>query len=239
MSVEDANPHGKDGDDLLAAEYVLGVLEGDERTAAAARIDTEPGFARLVDEWEVRLAPLGDAFAPIEPSAAVKPAIDRRLFAASKAATSSPGFWASLAFWRGMTAAALAALLVAILLPVFAPQPPEVAPPRYVASLAADGSPVRYLAVYEPDHGDVSLHHVSGDREPGHDFELWMIEDGGAPVSMGVIPVGAAVAVPVDIANRVRLGQGVSLAITLEPAGGSPSGQPTGPVVSSGNLLQI
>jgi len=114
MTLAEENGPERGGDDLLAAEYVLGVLAADERQIASGRIDAETGFARLVDSWEVHLSPMAAAYAEVEPPATIKPAIDRRLFsstAASTTAAPSGSLWASLAFWRGLTAAALAARL--------------------------------------------------------------------------------------------------------------------------------
>ncbi|RUW79012.1 anti-sigma factor, partial [Mesorhizobium sp. M1E.F.Ca.ET.063.01.1.1] len=144
MTLAQDNGPERGGDDLLAAEYVLGVLAADERQIASRRIDTETAFARLVDAWEVHFAPMAAAYAAVEPPASVKAAIDRRLFASS-AATSAPsaGLLGSLAFWRGLAAAALAALAVFVALPFVNPSlpPPET---RLVASLAADNSNVKY-----------------------------------------------------------------------------------------------
>ena len=88
MTLAEDNGPERGGDDLLAAEYVLGVLPADERQIASSRIDTETDFARLVDGWEVHLSPMAAAYPEVEPPASVKPAIDRRLFA-STAATPS------------------------------------------------------------------------------------------------------------------------------------------------------
>ncbi len=225
-------------DDMLAAEHVLGVLDAGERAAAAARIERDSVFARLVDAWEVRLAGLAEAYLPVQAPESVKTAVDRRLFAAGAAAADRPGLLASLAFWRVMTALAVAALLLFVALPYL--RAPTVEPQtRLVASLAAADSPVSYLAVYEAGTGKVGLSHVSGDREPDHDFELWMIESGSAPVSMGVIPVGSSVELVVADALRTGLAAGATLAVTLEPAGGAPGGIPTGPVVAAGELRSI
>ncbi|TIP55629.1 anti-sigma factor, partial [Mesorhizobium sp.] len=73
---------------------------------------------------------------------------------------------------------------------------------------------------------------VSGERAAGKDFELWMIEGKNAPVSMGVIPAGQTARMTISPAVQERLAQGAVLAVSLEPAGGSPTGQPTGPVVA-------
>jgi anti-sigma-K factor RskA len=232
------------GDDIVAAEYVLGVLPSGERQVAAARIDREPRFARLVDLWEVHLSPLAAAYLPVEPPETVKAAVDRRLLTAASgtgtapAQAAAPGVWASLAFWRGLAAAALAALALYVAIPYISP-PAETPQMRLVASLAAAGSDVQYLVVYDAAEGEVALSHVSGDRAAGQDFELWMIEGSNAPVSMGVIPVGASVHLPLSPAAREQLNSGDVLAVSLEPAGGSTTGQPTGPVVAAGDLKSI
>jgi len=237
-AASDSGPE-PEGDDIVAAEYVLGVLAAGEREAVSQRIAGDAAFARLVDRWEVQLSPLADAYAPAEPPAAVKSAIDARLFTAGEAAAApTGGIWTSLAFWRGLAAVAIAALALYVALPLV--NPPVDAPQmRLVASLAADGTDVRYLVLYDPSLGEVGLSHVSGERASGHDFELWMIEGDNAPVSMGVIPIGASTHLVVDAASRAKLAQGAVLAVSLEPAGGSPTGQPTGPVVAAGDLKTI
>lgn len=237
MSIAD-EPVPEGGDDLLAAEFVLGALDADERSAAARRIETEPEFARRVEQWEMRLAPLADAYQPAEPPAAAKAAIDRRIFAAAAPGPRRAGLLQSLAFWRGLAAAAIAALLIAIVAPYLTSRldQPQT---RLVASLAADGSAVRYLAVYDPGDGQLALSHVAGDRSGGRDFELWTIEGGDAPVSIGVIPPGSAIRLAVPPEARAKLAKGATLAISDEPAGGSPTGQPTGPVISAGDLFQL
>jgi anti-sigma-K factor RskA len=237
MSIADESGPEPGSDDMVAAEYVLGVLPADERRAAARRIDAEPDFARLVDQWEVRLSPMAAAYPEVEAPASVKAALDRRLFAgASPTARSS--WWSSLAFWRGLAVGSLAALALYIAVPYLSP-PAQTPPQRLVASLAAEGSDVRYLALYDPERGAVGLSHVSGERASGRDFELWMIEGNNPPVSMGVIPAGPTAHIEISTEAREKLGSGAVLAVSLEPAGGSPTGQPTGPVVAAGDLKNI
>ncbi|MGD9914810.1 MAG: anti-sigma factor [Rhizobiaceae bacterium] len=231
------------GDEIVAAEYVVGTLPADERLEVSARIDADPHFARVVDRWEGHFAPMQAVYDPVEPPASVKPSIDRRLFseragAAAAPAVARPGMWASLAFWRGLTVAALAALVLFAALPFISP-PTDVPQVRLVASLAAEGSDVHYLAVYDAATGEMALSHVSGARADGRDFELWMIEGSNAPVSMGVIPVGATNHMILPEASRAKLGAGIVLAVSLEPAGGSATGKPTGPVVAAGDLKTI
>lgn len=226
------------GDDMIAAEYVLGVLSTDERQAASRRINTEPAFASLVEQWELRLSPLAEAYMYVEVPASVKNALNRRLF--SDVGQSRPGgfgLWSSIVFWRSLTAALAAALAIYVAVPHLNPK--QAVPIHLAASLAADGSNVRYLAVYDGEHGEIRLSHVSGDRVAGRDFELWVIENKSAPVSIGVIPAGTAVRLNLPSDLQQKLSSGETFAITLEPVGGSPTGQPTGPIVAAGELKNI
>jgi anti-sigma-K factor RskA len=242
MSFEDDNGPIDGGDDLLAAEYVVGVLSAEERREAATRIERDPGFARLVEAWEARLSPLSDVYWEVEPPAAAKQALDRALFAGGAAAlpaiaAARGGLWQSLAFWRGLTAAALALLVVAVAVPLLTRAPKGET--QFVASIAPKDSAVSYLAYYDPAAHDLALSHVSGDRGSGHDFELWAIEGQAKPVSLGVIPAGKTIRVRISPEIGKLLANGGTLAISLEPPGGSTTGQPTGPVVAVGGLNQI
>ena len=229
-------------DDILAAEYVVGALSVEERREVAARIERDAIFARLVDRWEVNLAPMQDDFAPVEPPASVKRALDERLFAATSASVvarpSGSGFWNSLALWRSLAAAGVLAFAVLAARPYLVEtSQPEAS--RLVASLAPRESDVHYFVVYDARTADIGLSHVTGERQSGRDFELWVMENDQPPVSLGVIPDGSTVHLAVDQALRARIEQGAVFAISLEPQGGSPTGKPTGPVVAAGDLRDI
>jgi anti-sigma-K factor RskA len=229
------------GDDTRAAEYVLGVLDREEREATARRIETDAAFARLVDDWEVRLSPLADGYQPAEPPPALKAALDARLFGQPAAQAPAPsGFMSALAFWRSLAVVSMAAL-IALALWSLSPwmQPSGIAPAeRLVASLASDETDVRYLVVYDGAKGEIAMSHVTGDRAEGRDFELWLV--GGDQVrSLGVVPVGASVQLAVEDDLRPGIASGAQFAISLEPLGGSPEPGPTGPVVAAGDLRAI
>lgn len=228
------------GDDTLAAEYVLGVLPADERQAVAARLATDRGFASLVERWEAHLSPMNEAYEDVEPPPSLKAGLDRRLFASTAMEPQGAvrgGLWASLVFWRGLSAVALAALAAYVALPFLAPS--ATSPQPLVASLQAKDSDVEYVALFDKAHHQVALSHMSGERAADRDFELWMIEGKNAPVSMGVIPAGSTIRIELSPEAQRKLAAGAVLAISLEPQGGSPTGQPTGPVVAAGDLREI
>src|SRR3990170_1028516 len=96
-------------DDVLAAEFVLGLLEPAEHQAFAQRLEREPALAAHVRFWESRFSTLDGDFAETTPPAQAWAGIERRLFAPNPntAAAATQSWWESLVFWRG--AAALAA----------------------------------------------------------------------------------------------------------------------------------
>lgn len=244
MIFEDDHGPMDESDDMLAAEYVVGALSAEERRQASLRIERDPSFARLVEAWESRLSPLSAGYPEVEPPAAAKQAIDRALFAtgsagAAKRSVASGGIWQSLVFWRGLSTIALALLVVAIAVPLFMAPGTQQGGTQFVASIAPKDSAVSYMAYYDPVTRDLALSHVSGERGSDHDFELWAIEGQAKPVSLGVIPAGKVIRVRISPAIGKLLANGGTLAISLEAPGGSPTGQPTGPVVALGGLNRI
>lgn len=202
--------------DLSAAEYVIGLLDHESRTAAEALIKRDPDFAALVQAWENRLEDLNEAYLPA-PAPNLLPKLETRLF--PKPARSVKG-WLPALIGFGLTTAAAVAVVAFLAL-----TPPK---PTLVAELSADASPLRYSAALNDD--ELTLIRLDGsDAEAGKDYELWLIEGDNAPVSLGVIGASYKIVMP-------KLQAGYVLAITLEPAGGSPSGKPTGAVVAAGPL---
>jgi anti-sigma-K factor RskA len=70
-------------------------------------------------------------------------------------------------------------------------------------------------------------------------MELWLIPAGDKPHSLGLIAPGRPVRieVPRDLVERISAES--ALAVSMEPPGGSPTGQPTGPVIASGKLTSL
>src|ERR1700689_3306409 len=101
------------GDELLAAEYALGVLAGPDRAAAERRMARDRVFAALVAAWEQRRAPWAAEITEVAPSPNVWDRIAAELPARQP---QRAGFWQSLAFWRSFgIASALAAVCLAVL----------------------------------------------------------------------------------------------------------------------------
>ena len=68
--------------------------------------------------------------------------------------------------------------------------------------------------------------------QSGKSFELWALPDnGGAPVSLGLMPESGRLDRELTDAQRAALRGASKVAVSLEPTGGSPTGAPTGPVL--------
>lgn len=207
---------GPDMDDRegLAAEYVLGTLPLPERLQAERLIASDPAFAALVDQWRAHLAPLDDAYQPMEPPADLFGRIESRLFPVAP----KPARW-RLPFF-GALAAGLAALALALYLPDSAPEP------TLTATLVGDNQPLQVAAVWYADSREIAFTRTGGPAaESGKDYELWIIPEGQSAISLGVLGEGEH-RVPVE-----ALPPGTTLAVTLETAGGSPTGVAQGPLL--------
>ena len=234
--------------DERAAEYALGVLAADERAAAERQIKGDPGFADQVAAWNARLAPMIDAVAPIDPSSVVWPRIAAQLGRTKAPANDNNGFWDNIAIWRAgaaLFATAAAAALAMVLTPQPAPRPASIAPTQSEGTLTSVGllkttedGPTSFVVTFDRAAQRLIIAPVTGASDADHSYELWMLPDGTAPVSMGVLD-GANV-VTIDARKLIGPnGETTALAISLEPRGGSPTGAPTGPVIASGQLRPV
>jgi anti-sigma-K factor RskA len=217
--------------DVLAAEHALGLLDGADRADAERRMALEPTFALAVETWQARLAAFVDETSSEHPPAEVWARIIERLGAPSNVVELR--LRRSLAIWRGaaIAAAAVAATLAAALI---LPRPQPASSPLLMAKLS--GAQSVYVAMFDPVRRQYVLAPVSVATAPGHSPELWLIPTGGKPIALGV----AAFEKVVQLDPRAgQAGSGATLAVSIEPEGGSPTGQPTGPVVATGKLQAL
>lgn len=235
------------GADVRAGEYVLGVLDERERRLARLRVETDPAFARLVGDWQRRLAALLDEIEPVAAPAQLWPRLRVRLGWSPAQGERPRGLWHSAGFWRA-TAAAAAALAAVALWTGRAPAPPappvaqqpqliEHQPAFPVTRLTRGDGSAGWLASVDQRHAKVMTMPVPAPQDPqGRVAELWLIPKGEPPRSLGLISTEWADSVKVPAEAVAKLAAGATLAITLEPKGGAPHGVPTGPVVAQGSI---
>lgn len=229
--------------DLLAAELALGVLEGEERTRALRLQLADAGFRAAVVDWEHHFAQLLDAIPEATPPdlwaaiAARLPTHDlpnvthlgRRLHA-----------WRIGAFVSGGVAAVLALML--LIRPAgeqLTPAPTQIAAaPAVVAQLGTGEGAAQLVANYDPDSAQLRIRAL---RLPQSKLapELWIIPQGGAPRSLGLLTPQGTNDVTVDQQLRPLLRDGATLAVTLEPRAGAPHDAPSSTPIAAGTLHEI
>lgn len=241
--------------DLRAGEFVLGTLSADERAAFRRELESDAELQAAVRAWEARLFPLLEGLPAIEPGPGVWSAIEGRLPSAALTADtpssrgrepvgrpSSPDesvvrrLRRSRAIWRSTAAAmgALAAGLVAFIV-IDAPRLPGPGE-QYVAVVNRGGELPALIVRVDPRAGLVHVRSLAAEAPSERSLELWYIGPGQNPRSIGVIDDPARrFAIPA--AARGSALAGSTIAVTVEPRGGSPTGGPTGPVVYSGKLV--
>jgi len=221
---------------LIAAEYVLGVLGAEERREVERRLAQEPALASEVAFWEERLGVLADAVAPVAPPQHTWSQIDAAIPAVAAAPPTS--LWQSLAFWRGfgIAAAALAAASIAAL--AYVGLVPATRAPLMATLAGTSGQPNFVAAVTATGDNLIVVPATLLTSDP-RAIELWLILPNQRPRSLGLIPPGQPIrlSIPPDLAGRLTAD--AALAVSLEPPGGSPTGQPTGPVIASGKLTGL
>jgi anti-sigma-K factor RskA len=230
--------------DVLAAERALGVLSPDERSQAAALEAADPSFAADVARWRGRLASLLDQIEPVEPPSQLWQRIERAT-GSSVDNSNVIVLRRSVARWRalgvGMSALAAAFGLVLLMQPHPSPAPvsTQSASAPLVAMLGDSDQNMKVVASWNPAARQLVLA-VAGDMpsDPRHAHELWVIPAGGKPHSLGTMAQTKQMHMRLADTLARMLQQGATIAISVEPPGGSPTGSPTGPVVASGSLNQ-
>ncbi|HKE46643.1 MAG TPA: anti-sigma factor [Rhodanobacteraceae bacterium] len=223
----------------LAAEYVLGVLDARQRREVELLIARDRAFAREVAAWQVHLAPLADEIEPVEPPMHILPRLRSSLFAQRRGGglLESLGFWRWLAAGTGAVAAAALAGVFVLSRPKPVPTPPTAAP--MLATIKLDDGRPAFIATIDLAQGTMLVLPVTATIPPDKVPELWLIPPGDVPHSLGVVDVAHPVAIAIPPALRSAVSLQAAVAISVEPPGGSPTGQPTGPVIAKGGISSI
>jgi len=224
----------------LAAEYVLGTMSARARRRFEINLKENPALRRAVAQWEQRLTPLALALPEIEPPPRVWQGIESRIHPGRQA---GPGFWESLSFWR-ISSFASGLVALALLILVALPGVPPADDTRMVVVMndLQTSNPAMTVS-WEPRKPGKRVMRIRvighADMAPGTAWELWMLPGTEQkPVSLGLITTRDAqiVIVPEPLAAKLDGAEG--LAMSVEPAGGSPTGLPSGPVLYAGKCVE-
>ena len=218
--------------DRLAAEYVLGTLRGRARRRFERWL-VSPQVGDIVKGWEARLAGLEPQLAPVTPPATVWHGIEDKL-ELRKLRRRPAARWLAIA-------ASLAFFVMAGILLTYR-QPPDV--PQLARTqeslLQADPQTIYWRVEVLGDNQELELHvQNTYDLPAGKAHELWALPEGGAPVSLGLLPQTGEQRRVLTPAQQAAIAGAKQIAVSLEPEGGSPTGAPTGPVLLVAPLSRV
>jgi anti-sigma-K factor RskA len=240
-------PLNHDSSELRYAEYVLGVLDADARADVAHEVLASDEAATAVMLWQRRLRPLSDEVPPIAPPPYVWTRIHETLNLDApaprreRAAATRPGLWENLRFWHwlGMGASALAAACLVLLLATSGQRGAFHAPtvPFMASTMTQTDGQVGWTATMDIQQARIIVVPVApASFAQGKAPQLWLVPAGQKPISVGMIAAHAPTTLRLDRALLAQLGPTAALAVSVEPIGGSPTGQPTGPVIAKGAI---
>lgn len=228
--------------DELAGEYVLGTLSAEQHEAVRQRLTGDQQLRGAVDAWEQRLLALNALAEPLPPNPRLWGRISRSVDAQSQTQPQriapprqSGRWWHRLVLWQGLAGAGLVAslLLAFTLLTAKAPEP------SFLVVLVAPADSAPGWVVQASDTRSIQLIPLGQFAVPSDKvLQFWTKgEQWQAPLSLGLVKPGEQYRVPAHDLPPLEPNQLFEL--TLERAGGSPTGRPTGPVQFIGRAVKV
>lgn len=221
-------------DEIISGEYVLGVLSAEDRRRVEARMAVDKRFAQQVRRWQTNLSGFNDDYDEVRPSADLYNRLERRLFGIEQSSGGVFGLlWNSASFWRLATGIALLLAVGFVSLQRWGLPAGDNSRPL-VAELSGENAPFNLIAAFDAASGGLTVVPIALKQPQPKSLEVWIIEDGKPPISLGVLPDNGNGEIRVNADLRGLFAEGKTIAITVEPFGGAPDGKPTGPVIASG-----
>lgn len=245
------------GPDILAGEYALGVLEGAELAEAQRLMLADRDFAARVEWWRVRLGAMAEDAGEFAPSPEVWAAIERRLHDQTGSEGGAPAqpvplksrTQAGLSGWNLGAAFAGVAAVAAALTFVFIQPPPASTPgpapttaapgERLIAQGQSEDGALTLAGLVDPADGTLQLNLAGFAPGEGQAPELWVVPEGGAPQSLGLIPAEGTFARDLTADEAEALLAGAALAVTYEDSASAPHDAPTSEILLIGGLSRV
>ncbi|MQB44318.1 anti-sigma factor [Rhizobium sp. ICMP 5592] len=233
MSSSDQSKGGRSRDEVLAGEYVLGVLSLEDRQKVERRMRSDRQFAAIVSRWEQNLSGFNDDYEMVAPPASVFPKVEKRVFGET---AFGAHLWGSLLLWRSVAFGSLF-LAIGVLMFTVTNNTSQPSPGKQLsASLAGQNSPINLLANYDTTSGLLRVTPVAAGQPQEKSLELWLIRGSDPAEALGILPQTGEGEIVLPSELHGKLTEGAIIAVSVEPFGGSPTGKPTGNVIASGTI---
>lgn len=219
---------------ILAGEYVLGTLQGQERIDFEQRLQTDIRLQDEVDAWQRRLSPMLDSVEPVTPPEAVWDQISKRIEPAETKVEATTGFWNNLSFWRnlGMITASLVLVLGAALLTT-RQQSMEMDSIMVVLNHQSKPGWLVGATRHEPY---LKVNAVEPTPLPkGKVCQLWMEDEQGHLHPLGLLPHDGSMqmSLPIALSDQHRF------KVSIERTDLLPKQEPSDEIVFEGSLTEI
>ena len=215
----------------LAGEYVIGTLTGPASRRFERLLENDPSLMGEVEAWQSQLYRLVELLPERTPPVEVWEKLSRRVIPDE---SSAGGIWDSLFFWRA--GAVLAGALAIVLAIGVGTEWKTPRPPDYHIVVSDEEQRAIWLVSTANEQQTVKVKTLADQTlEVEQSLELWLIVSADTPpISLGLIPESGSKSLPLSQTTLTRFADATALAVSLEPAGGSPTGLPTGPVLYQG-----
>lgn len=216
--------------DVLCGEYLMGAMRGAARRRFERALVDNPRAALRLRYWQGLFELRYTNMMEVQPSAGAWKRLEREL---DLEKFRTPWIRRT-SFWRGWATVATVMLALAFGWQTLSSRTEFPATMEIAQMTGADVA--RVSAWLTQDKATLSLRAARPVvAEPAKSYELWLLTAEGGAISLAVLStLDAQFALPPGQAQRLRAG--AKLAITLEPAGGSPAGKATGPVIMIGDI---
>lgn len=227
--------------DALAAGYVLGTQTRQVRARLTRLQEEETRLAERVAWWQEKLAPLGESVPPIPVPLRVWRGIESTLRPQAATPGLQVGWWNRLLLWRWSTALAAGLAIALLIIPPPKPQPDTLGVEGGVVLVLTDEQSRSAWLVSRQSAEDplkaqpLALPVLTLEQA----YQLWLLPPDAAPLSLGLLDDTGSTVLQVPEPINTLLKPGLSMAVSIEPSGGSPTGAPTGPVVFSGSINEL
>ena len=213
----------------LAADYAIGLMAPAARRRFEQLLLDDAALRVELAHWQESLASLTETLPQVPVPERVWQGVTARIEPQVLHVPEKRPFWN----WLRVTAA-----LCSIVVLVFLGSLYNRDDARYRATLLTANAQPALKVEAHADYLQVEPLTLAA-VDPGRSLELWAIPADGKPISLGVIPAGGKGKVELNEAQKALIGKPIALAVSLEPKGGSPTGQPTGPVLYQGVLAAL
>ncbi|WP_319381610.1 anti-sigma factor domain-containing protein [Thiomicrorhabdus sp.] len=224
----------------LCNDYVMGLMGHTARKRFRKLLVQFPQLSHRLNATQAKWHLLALSVEETQPSPLVWKQLEKRLFRERYGQQLTPIELRQQRNRRFAYGWAMAASLFSVSLLTYIWQTPPLTQPQMLAVVQNGEQQDGWLLQFSDDgllNVKILRDHPLAENQ---DYELWMLaSDQEAPNSLGILPQSGKATIQLSDQIRTRLSKAHTFAVTIEPKGGSPTGQPTSPPVYLGNAVRI